>query len=209
MQATSNAPRFTLGALPYAHDALAPLISQETLEYHYGKHHRAYVDKLNELISGSQFEAAALPDIIRSATGAIFNNAAQIWNHDFYWHCLTPKRDGAPTGELAAAINTSFGSFDTFATQFKQTALSKFGSGWTWLVRDQAGALSIRNSNDADNPLLWDQTPLLVCDVWEHAYYIDCRNARAKYVESFWSLVNWEFVARNFRDARVWEPASA
>ena len=186
-----------LPPLPYAMDALAPHISRETLEYHYGKHHRAYVDKLNELVQGTEFETVSLADLIKRATGPLFNNAAQAWNHGFYWSCLSPRGGGAPTGELARAIDAGFGSFDAFASRFKSSALSKFGSGWTWLTRCTDGTLAIRNSDNADNPLRANETPLLTCDVWEHAYYIDYRNQRAKYVDAFWHLVNWDFVARN------------
>ena len=186
-----------LPPLPYAIDALAPHISRETLEHHYGKHHRAYVDKLNELVQGTEFETMSLADLIKRTTGPVFNNAAQAWNHDFYWSCLSPRGGGAPTGELARAIDAGFGSFDAFASRFKSSALSKFGSGWTWLTRCTDGTLAIRNSDNADNPLRANETPLLTCDVWEHAYYIDYRNQRAKYLDAFWHLVNWDFVARN------------
>jgi Fe-Mn family superoxide dismutase len=191
-------PQHELPALPYGMDALAPHISRETLEFHYGKHHRAYVSKLNELVKNSAFEGMALADLVKKSTGPIFNNAAQVWNHSFYWNCLSPKGGGKPAGRLAAAIDAAFGSFDQFVSQFKNSALGKFGSGWTWLVQSGDGTLTIRNSDDADNPLRWDQTPLLVCDVWEHAYYIDYRNERAKYIEAFWHLVNWDFVTGNF-----------
>jgi Fe-Mn family superoxide dismutase len=191
-------PQHELPALPYGMDALAPHISRETLEFHYGKHHRAYVSKLNELVKNSAFEGMALADLVKKSTGPIFNNAAQVWNHSFYWNCLSPKGGGKPAGRLAAAIDAAFGSFDQFVSQFKNSALGKFGSGWTWLVKSGDGTLTIRNSDDADNPLRWDQTPLLVCDVWEHAYYIDYRNERTKYIEAFWHLVNWDFVTGNF-----------
>jgi Fe-Mn family superoxide dismutase len=191
-------PQHELPALPYGMDALAPHISRETLEFHYGKHHRAYVNKLNELVKNSAFEGMALAGLVKKSTGPIFNNAAQVWNHSFYWNCLSPKGGGKPAGRLAAAIDAAFGSFDQFVSQFKNSALGKFGSGWTWLVQSGDGTLTIRNSDDADNPLRWDQTPLLVCDVWEHAYYIDYRNERTKYIEAFWHLVNWDFVTGNF-----------
>jgi Fe-Mn family superoxide dismutase len=191
-------PQHELPALPYGMDALAPHISRETLEFHYGKHHRAYVNKLNELVKNSAFEGMALAGLVKKSTGPIFNNAAQVWNHSFYWNCLSPKGGGKPAGRLAAAIDAAFGSFDQFVSQFKNSALGKFGSGWTWLVKSGDGTLTIRNSDDADNPLRWDQTPLLVCDVWEHAYYIDYRNERTKYIEAFWHLVNWDFVTGNF-----------
>jgi Fe-Mn family superoxide dismutase len=187
-----------LPPLPYAIDALAPVISAETLEFHHGKHHKTYVDYLNKLIPGTEFENLSLEDIVRKSSGGIFNNAAQIWNHTFYWNCLAPKAGGKPTGALAAAIDTAFGSFDTFKEKFGQTAVTTFGSGWGWLVKNAAGGLELVSTSNAGCPLTAGQTPLLTCDVWEHAYYIDYRNARPKYVESFWNLVNWDFVARNF-----------
>jgi len=189
-----------LPPLPYAMDALAPWISKETLDHHYGKHHRGYVNKLSELIKGSSYTNMPLSEIVKESTGPIFNNAAQIWNHNFYWRCLDPKRNEKPAPILLKAITESFGSFDRFATQFKTDAASKFGSGWTWLVKDGEGKLLIRNGDDADNPLRWNQVALLTCDVWEHAYYIDYRNERAKYIEAFWTLVNWEFVNRNLAE---------
>ena len=187
-----------LSPLPYALDALAPHISRETLEVHYGKHHRAYVDKLNELVAGTEFESWPLPDLVRKSTGALFNNAAQAWNHDFYWNCLSPRGGGQPTGMLARALDGQFGSFERFGAQFRSAAAAKFGSGWTWLVRRADGGLEIRNGADAENPLCWDQAALLCCDVWEHAYYIDYRNERAKYLEAFWRVANWDFASRNF-----------
>ena len=187
-----------LPPLPYAIDALAPHISAETLEFHHGKHHKTYVDNLNKLIPGTEFENLSLEDIVRKSSGGIFNNAAQIWNHTFYWNCLAPNAGGKPTGALAAAIDTAFGSFDTFKEKFGQTAITTFGSGWGWLVKNAAGGLELVSTSNAGCPLTAGQTPLLTCDVWEHAYYIDYRNARPKYVESFWNLVNWDFVARNF-----------
>jgi Fe-Mn family superoxide dismutase len=187
-----------LPPLPYAIDALAPHISAETLEFHHGKHHKTYVDNLNKLIPGTEFENLSLEDIVRKSSGGIFNNAAQIWNHTFYWNCLAPKAGGAPSGALAAAIDKAFGSFDAFKEKFSQTAITTFGSGWGWLVKNAAGGLELVSTSNAGCPLTAGQTPLLTCDVWEHAYYIDYRNARPKYVESFWNLVNWDFVARNF-----------
>jgi Fe-Mn family superoxide dismutase len=187
-----------LPPLPYAMDALAPHISGETLEYHYGKHHKTYVDNLNKLIPGTEFENLSLEDIVRKASGGVFNNAAQIWNHTFYWNCLAPNAGGKPTGALAAAIDQTFGSFDTFKEKFSQTAITTFGSGWGWLVKNASGGLELVSTSNAGCPLTAGQTPLLTCDVWEHAYYIDYRNARPKYVESFWNLVNWDFVAANF-----------
>ena len=189
---------YTLPALPYARDALVPHISEETIQYHYGKHHQAYVDNLNKLIPGTDFENASLEDIIRKATGGVFNNAAQVFNHTFYWDCLSPKGGGRPLGDLAKAIDRDFGSFDQFKEKFTQTAVTLFGSGWAWLVKNKNGSLSIEPQANAGNPIRDDKRPLLTCDVWEHAYYVDYRNARPKYVEAFWNLVNWEFVARNF-----------
>ena len=187
-----------LPPLPYAIDALAPHISAETLEFHHGKHHKTYVDNLNKLIPGTEFENLSLEDIVRKSSGGIFNNAAQIWNHTFYWNCLAPKAGGAPSGALAAAIDKAFGSFDTFKEKFGQTAITTFGSGWGWLVKNATGGLELVSTSNAGCPLNAGQKPLLTCDVWEHAYYIDYRNLRAKYVESFWNLVNWDFVARKF-----------
>lgn len=183
--------------LPYAKDALAPHISEETLEYHYGKHHATYVTKLNDAIPGTEFEKATLEEIVKSApAGGIFNNAAQIWNHTFYWHSLSPKGGGTPGGDLAAAIEKAFGSVDDFKKQFTDAAIGNFGSGWTWLVKNGSG-LEIVNTDDAGTPLTDNKTPLLTCDVWEHAYYIDYRNARPKYLEAYWNLVNWDFAAQN------------
>jgi Fe-Mn family superoxide dismutase len=187
-----------LPELPYAMDALEPHISRETLEYHYGKHHKTYVDNLNKLIPGTEFENLSLEEIIKKSSGGIFNNAAQIWNHSFYWNCLSPK-GGEPAGALADAINKSFGSIDEFKQKFSQTAITTFGSGWGWLVKNAAGDLEIVSTSNAGCPLTDGKTPLLTCDVWEHAYYIDYRNARPKYVETFWKLVNWDFVANNFK----------
>ena len=187
-----------LPELPYSMDALQPHISPETLEYHYGKHHATYVEKLNGLISGTEFESATLEDIIKSASGGIFNNGAQIWNHTFYWNCLSPNGGGEPAGELAKSINAAFGDFNSFKDQFSQAAATNFGSGWTWLVKNSGGALEIVNTSNAGNPMTDDKKPLLTCDVWEHAYYIDYRNARPKYVDAFWSIVNWDFVSENF-----------
>lgn len=186
-----------LPKLPYDMDALAPHISKETLEYHYGKHHQAYVTNLNNLIPGTPFEGKSLEDIIKSSTGGVFNNAAQIWNHTFYWHCLSPKGGNEPTGKLADLINKHFGSFAAFKEQFTKTAIGTFGSGWAWLVKNSDGSLAITSTSNAGTPMTENKTALLTCDVWEHAYYIDYRNARPKYVEHFWNLVNWEFVANN------------
>ena len=186
-----------LPELPYAKDALAPHISAETIEYHYGKHHKAYVDNLNKLIPGTEFENMPLEDIIKKATGGVFNNAAQVWNHTFYWNCLSPKGSGAPTGALAQAIEKAFGSFDKFKEQFANAGMTRFGSGWAWLVKNADGSLTIESTGNADNPMKDGKKPLLTCDVWEHAYYIDYRNARAKYIEAFWNIVNWDFVTAN------------
>ncbi len=187
-----------LPPLPYAQDALEPHISAETLEYHYGKHHQTYVTNLNKLIEDTEFADASLEDIILKAEGGLFNNAAQVWNHTFYWNCMAPNAGGAPSGELAAAIDSTFGSFDEFKQKFATACATNFGSGWTWLVKNKDGSLEIVNTSNAGTPLTAGQTPLLTCDVWEHAYYIDYRNARPKYVEHFWNLVNWDFVAKNF-----------
>jgi Fe-Mn family superoxide dismutase len=190
---------FELPALPYAKDALEPHISAETLDFHHGKHHNAYLTKLNELVPGSEFEGKSLEDIIKTSNGVLFNQAAQVWNHTFYWNSLSPNGGGAPTGELAAAIDKAFGSFEEFKTAFNGKAVGNFGSGWTWLVKNADGSLEIVNTDDADTPIAREgQTPLFTADVWEHAYYIDYRNARPKYLEGFWNLVNWEFAAANF-----------
>jgi len=186
-----------LPELPYAKDALEPHISAETLEFHYGKHHATYVDKLNGLLPGSEFETASLEEIIQKASGGIFNNGAQVWNHTFYWNCLSPNGGGAPEGDLAGAIDEAFGSFDAFKEAFTNSAINNFGSGWTWLVKDASGKLEIVNTSNAANPMTDGKTPVMTCDVWEHAYYVDYRNARPKYLEAFWNLVNWEFVAQN------------
>ncbi len=189
---------FELPALPYARDALQPHISAETLDFHYGKHHQTYVDKLNGLVPGSEFEGKSLEEIVRSATGGIFNNAAQVWNHTFYWHCLSPNGGGAANGAIAAAIDATFGSFEAFQQEFTNSAVNNFGSGWTWLVKKPDGAIAITNTSNAGSPLTESGvTPLLTCDVWEHAYYIDYRNARPNYLKAFWALVNWDFVNAN------------
>lgn len=184
-----------LPALPYEMDALEPHISRETLEYHYGKHHQTYVTNLNNLLPGSAFENLSLEEIIKKSNGGIFNNAAQVWNHSFYWNCLKPNGGGEPTGALLEKINKAFGSFSEFKEKFTQTAITTFGSGWAWLVKNASGQLEIVSTSNAGNPMTDGLTPLLTCDVWEHAYYIDYRNARPKYVDSFWNLVNWDFVA--------------
>jgi len=188
----------TLPTLPYAIDALAPHISKETLEFHYGKHHQTYVTNLNNLIKGTEFDAMSLEDIVRKSNGGMFNNAAQIWNHTFYWHSLSPKGGGQPVGALAAAINAKWGSFDAFKDAFTKSAVGNFGSSWTWLVKKADGSLDIVNTSNAATPVTGTDKPLLTCDLWEHAYYIDYRNRRPDYMAAFWSLVNWEFAASNF-----------
>ncbi|MBA3980642.1 MAG: superoxide dismutase [Fe] [Alcanivorax sp.] len=189
---------FELPALPYAKDALAPHISAETLEYHYGKHHQTYVDKLNGLVKGTDNEGKSLEDIIKSAgPGPVFNNAAQVWNHTFYWHSLSPNGGGEPTGALADAIKAKWGSFDKFKEEFSNSAANNFGSGWTWLVKN-GNELEIVNTSNAATPITDGKTALITVDVWEHAYYIDYRNARPKYLEAFWALANWDFAAKNF-----------
>ena len=188
-----------LPPLPYAKDALAPIISAETIEYHYGKHHQTYVTNLNNLIKGTEFENATLEEIILKSSGGIFNNAAQVWNHTFYWNGFKPNGGGAPQGDLAAAIDKVFGSFEEFKKQFGQKAITTFGSGWAWLVKNKDGSLGLESTSNAANPMTNGQTPLLTIDVWEHAYYVDYRNARPKYVEEFWNIVNWDFVEANFK----------
>ncbi|QDH69423.1 superoxide dismutase [Marilutibacter alkalisoli] len=188
-----------LPALPYDRSALEPHISGETIDFHYGKHHKTYVDNLNKMIEGTEFADMPLEDIIRKSQGGMFNNAAQIWNHTFYWNCLSPNGGGEPTGKLLDAINKAFGDFATFKEEFTKTAVTTFGSGWGWLVQRPDGSLALASTSNAATPLTGDDTPLLTCDVWEHAYYIDYRNARPKYVESFWNLVNWDFVASQMK----------
>jgi len=188
----------TLPALPYAKNALSPHMSAETLEYHYGKHHQAYVTNLNNLIPGTEFENLSLDGIVMKASGGIFNNAAQVWNHSFFWNCLSPQGGGAPTGALAAAIDQRFGSFAAFKEEFAKTAVTTFGSGWGWLVKNTDGSLELMSTSNAGTPMTSGKKALLTCDVWEHAYYIDYRNLRPKFVEAFWNLVNWQFVADNF-----------
>jgi Fe-Mn family superoxide dismutase len=187
-----------LPPLPYAQDALEPDISKETLEYHYGKHHATYVDKLNKLIQDTGYADMSLEDIIRTANGAVFNNAAQVWNHTFYWHCLSPDGGGSPDNRIAAAIERDFSSFEEFREQFTREAAGLFGSGWVWLTRQPNGQLAIMATENAGTPLREGAIPLLTCDVWEHAYYIDYRNSRPKYLEAFWKRVNWDFVNEQF-----------
>ena len=187
-----------LPPLPYPLDALEPYISQETLEYHYGKHHKAYVDNLNKLIKNTEFENMPLVDIIKKSSGGIFNNAAQTWNHTFYWNCMKPVGGGQPAGALLKAIETKWGTFDDFKKAFAAACGSNFGSGWTWLVKKPDGSLEIVNTSNAGTPLTGEDKPLLTCDVWEHAYYIDYRNVRGKYVDEFWNVVNWDAVTDHF-----------
>ncbi|AJQ94523.1 superoxide dismutase [Gynuella sunshinyii] len=188
-----------LPALPYAKNALAPHISEETLEFHYGKHHNTYVVKLNGLIEGTDMAGKSLEEIVKASTGGVFNNAAQVWNHTFYWNCLSPNGGGEPTGALADAITAKWGSFDKFKEEFTNSAVNNFGSGWTWLVKKADGSVDIMNTSNAGCPLTDDSvTALLTVDVWEHAYYIDYRNARPSYMDAFWKLVNWEFAGNNF-----------
>ncbi len=193
----------TLPSLPYANNALEPYISAETIAFHYGKHHQTYVTNLNKLIVGTEFEDASLEEIVKKSSGGIFNNAAQIWNHTFYWNGLKPNSSGAPrsvpsSGKLAEAIEAKWGSAEAFKTAFTQCAVTTFGAGWAWLVKKEDGSLDIVSTSNAATPLTGQAIPLLTCDVWEHAYYIDYRNARADYVEKFWNIVNWDFVEKNF-----------
>ena len=189
---------FELPPLPYAQDALAPHISAETLEFHYGKHHATYVTKLNGLIEGTEYAGKSLEDVVKSSSGGIFNNAAQIWNHTFYWNSLSPNGGGEPTGALADKINAAFGSFAEFKAAFTTSAVNNFGSSWTWLVANSDGTLAIVNTSNAATPLTDEGvTPLLTVDLWEHAYYIDYRNVRPNYMDAFWALVNWDFAAAN------------
>jgi len=188
---------FELPALPYEKNALEPHISAETLEYHYGKHHKTYVEKLNGLVEGTPQESASLEEIIKDSDGGLFNNAAQVWNHTFYWNCMSPNGGGEPTGDLADAIKASFGSFEKFKEEFTEAAKGNFGSGWTWLVQKSDGSVALHNTDDAGCPLTEGVTPLMTVDVWEHAYYIDYRNSRPEYMQAYWNLVNWDFVASN------------
>jgi Fe-Mn family superoxide dismutase len=198
---------FKLPPLPYEMNALEPHISSRTIEYHYGKHHKGYVDKLNELVRGKAEEQQTLEEIMRQNTGAVFNNAAQVWNHSFYWNCLSPSGGGSPQGALLEAIGKRFGGFDAFKVQFTHAATTLFGSGYVWLVKTRNGAMEIIQTKDADNPLKREDRPLLTLDVWEHAYYLDYQNLRPKYIESFWQIVHWEFAARQM--VQRLEPAFA
>ena len=188
-----------LPPLPYERNALEPHISAETLEYHYGKHHQTYVTNLNNMIAGTEFADMPLEEIIRKSQGGMFNNAAQVWNHTFYWNCLKPNGGGEPTGKLAELINKAFGDFAKFKEEFSKLSIGTFGSGWGWLVQRPDGSLALVSTSNAGTPLTGEDKALLTCDVWEHAYYIDYRNARPKYVEAFCNLVNWDFVASNLR----------
>ena len=190
---------FELPPLPYDRAALEPHISGETLDYHYGKHHKTYVDNLNKMVEGTEFAGMDLVEVVRKSQGGMFNNAAQVWNHMFFWNCMSPNGGGQPTGALADGINKAFGDFETFKQQFTDTAVKTFGSGWAWLVQRPDGALALVSTSNANTPLTSEDTPLMTCDVWEHAYYIDYRNARPKFLEAFWNLVNWDFVASQMR----------
>ncbi|MBC7473249.1 MAG: superoxide dismutase [Candidatus Sericytochromatia bacterium] len=196
--------KFTLPELPYAKDAFAPYISAEGFDYHYGKHHATYVTKLNELVQGTDYENKTLEEVVvqsaKENKTPIFNNSAQHWNHSFFWNCLSPSGGSLPTGKVAEMIDRDFGSFDAFKEKFSTTATTLFGSGWAWLVVDQSGKLEIVGLSNAGTPLTQDKTPILTLDVWEHAYYIDHRNARPKHVEGFWNVVNWDFVNSNIKN---------
>jgi Fe-Mn family superoxide dismutase len=189
---------FELPSLPWAPDALEPIISKQTIEFHYGKHHQAYVTNLNKLVPGTEFENASLEEIVMKSTGGIFNNGAQVWNHTFYWNCLKPNGGGAPTGKLAEAITAEFGSFEAFKEKFSTAAATLFGAGWAWLVKNAEGKLEIVQESNAGCPLRSGKTPLLTCDVWEHAYYLDKQNRRPDYIADFWKLVDWDAVAARF-----------
>jgi superoxide dismutase, Fe-Mn family len=193
---------FTLPELPWAKDALAPTISAETIEYHYGKHHKTYVDNLNKFAAGTKYESMSLEEVIKASQGQanekkMFNNSAQVWNHTFFWNSMAPKAGGNPTGAIAAAIDKSFGSFGDFKTKFSEAAAAQFGSGWAWLVKNADGALAIETTANADTPFAVGKRCVLTLDVWEHAYYIDYRNARPKFIEAWWNLVNWDFANKN------------
>lgn len=191
--------KFTLMSLPYSKDALMPFLSPETFEYHYGKHHQAYINKLNELLPGSGFEESSLEEIVKKSTGTLFNQAAQVWNHDFYWNSLTPKSSKKPGPKVEAALSAAFGSFDNFKAEFEKSATTLFGSGWVWLTADaKTKKLSIVQTKDAENPMRQGLTPVLTFDVWEHAYYIDYRNARPNYIKTWWDFVNWDHAEKEF-----------
>ncbi len=188
---------FQLPALPYDSNALAPVITAETISFHYGKHHQTYVNNLNKLVEGTEFSDSNLEEIIMKSSGGMFNNAAQVWNHTFYWNCLTPNGKGVPTGKIAEEINKNFGSFEAFKEKFSQAAITLFGSGWAWLVKKEDGSLEIVQESNAGNPMCKGMKPLLTADVWEHAYYLDYQNRRPDYMAAWWTLVNWEFVEGN------------
>ncbi len=189
---------FTLPDLPYSKDALEPKISKQTLEFHYGKHHQTYVNKLNGLIEGTEYENMGIEDIVKKSEGGIFNNAAQAWNHQFYWESLSPNGGGIPSGNIADAINQQWGSFDNFKDEFSKKAATLFGSGWAWLVKSKDGKLDIIQGQNAENPMTEGHTPLLTCDVWEHAYYLDVQNKRPDYIENFFDLINWDKIEERY-----------
>ncbi|MFT6836226.1 MAG: Fe-Mn family superoxide dismutase [Francisellaceae bacterium] len=189
---------FELPNLPYAKNALEPYISAETLDYHYGKHHQTYVTNLNNLTKDTENANKSLEEIITSSTGGLFNNAAQVWNHTFYWNSLTPNAKNKPSGKLLTEIEKAFGSFDSFKEKFSTNAATNFGSGWTWLVKNPDGSVEIFNTSNADSTIKHDKQALITIDVWEHAYYVDYRNARPKYIEAFWNLANWDFAEKNY-----------
>lgn len=184
----------SLPKLPYSPEALEPHISKKTIEYHYGKHHNTYVKKLNDLIPGTEFENTSLEEIIKKADGGIFNNGAQVWNHTFYWEGFSPNGGGEPEGKLMEAINDHYGSFEKLKEEFTNAATTLFGSGWTWLVKDDTGKLEIMQTSNADNPLRYHKTPLLTCDMWEHAFYLDYQNRKPEYLAAFWKIVDWKKV---------------
>ena len=187
---------YELPQLPYAMDALQPYISKETLEYHYGKHHAAYVNNLNKLVEGTEFAGASLEEIVKKASGGIFNNGAQVWNHTFYWNCMSPEGNREPSGAMLNAIKSDFGSFEEFKDKFSVAAATLFGAGWAWLAKTDAGKLEIVQESNAGNPLTRGLEPIMTCDVWEHAYYIDKRNRRPAYIDDFWKLVDWETIGK-------------
>lgn len=188
---------YHLPPLPYPQGALAPHISSETIEFHYGKHHKTYIDKLNELIIGTPFQNMSLEEVIKKSEGSLFNNSAQHWNHSFFWNCLTPKGGGYPTGAIGELISNSWNSFLEFKEEFSTKALTHFGSGWTWLIQNKRGKLEIMNTSNADNPLKHEVLPILTLDIWEHAYYLDYRNDRKNFIKAFWNIVNWDFANKN------------
>jgi superoxide dismutase, Fe-Mn family len=192
---------FKLAPLPYPYDALAPVISAETMEYHHDKHHRAYVEKLNDLVKDKGLDAASLEELVRHGSGDVFNNASQAWNHEFFWHTVSPQHKYPPQGALAAALQVTYRSLESFKKHFKKLAAAQFGSGWAWLVLAADGTLDTITTTNADTPLCSKQTPLLVCDVWEHAYYLDYRNDRERYLNGFWEIIDWEEIGRRYAEA--------